>query len=228
MIPKISIIMPIYNGERFLKRAIDSVLAQTYKDFELICIDDGSTDNSLLLLEEYQNKIQIIPCTHKGAPAARNKGLAIAKGQYITFLDSDDELLPNSLALQLRSYLEHKGEGPLVILGKSWIVFDTPDSQNNYFLHPAANKDLHLSVLGATFTETAIFSLTGSFNEKLLTVDDTNWFMTVKDLGIPIVLNMHTTLVVHRHRHNLTKDSGQTARAHLELFRSRIVKKRHE
>ena len=91
--PKISLIIPVYNSELYLKKALDSVLNQTYKDFEIVAINDGSTDSSLNILEEYKskfNKITIINQSNKGIGISRNVGIKAAKGEYISFLDSDD------------------------------------------------------------------------------------------------------------------------------------------
>lgn len=90
---KISVVMPIYNAYDYLKPAIDGVLNQTLADIELICVDDGSTDNSLSILKEYQKldeRVRIISENNAGPSIARNKGLARARGKYVIFLDADD------------------------------------------------------------------------------------------------------------------------------------------
>jgi glycosyltransferase involved in cell wall biosynthesis len=91
---KISVIIPVYNTEKYLPQCLDSVLAQTFQDFEIICINDGSKDNSLAILQEYAKKdkrIKVISYhKNKGGGYARNQGLKIAKGEYLAFLDSDD------------------------------------------------------------------------------------------------------------------------------------------
>lgn len=92
---KLSVIVSNYNNGEFLKKCIDSILEQSFKDYELIIIDDGSTDNSNLILREYQGKdtrIKIIYEKHKGVSHARNKGIEISNGEYITFIDSDDTI----------------------------------------------------------------------------------------------------------------------------------------
>lgn len=91
--PKISVIIPVYNVEQYLRECLDSVVNQTLKDIEIICVNDGSTDNSLQILEEYaqkDNRIKIINKENRGLASARNKGLEYATGDLIYFLDSDD------------------------------------------------------------------------------------------------------------------------------------------
>ena len=98
----ISIIIPVYNASRYLRKCIDSILSQSFKDFELILINDGSTDESLAICKDYEkrdNRITVISQTNRGVSAARNKGLDIAKGEWITFIDADDYLLDNALSI---------------------------------------------------------------------------------------------------------------------------------
>ena len=96
---KISIIMPVYNDEEYLKEAIRSIQDQTMSDIELICVDDGSTDSSLDILNELSSKydfIQVFSQENQGSGSARNKGLDVAEGEFIAFLDSDDIYIDNN------------------------------------------------------------------------------------------------------------------------------------
>ena len=96
-IPKVSVVMPVYNVEPYLRQCLDSVLNQTLKEIEVICVDDGSTDASLDILKEYaakDNRITVITQKNLYAGVARNAGLSQAKGEYIHFLDSDDWVEP--------------------------------------------------------------------------------------------------------------------------------------
>lgn len=95
---KVSIVIPVYNVEDYLKRCLDSVLSQTLFDIDIICVDDGSTDSSGHILDEYQKRDPRIKVIHKengGLSSARNAGIKAAKGEWITFLDSDDFIEPN-------------------------------------------------------------------------------------------------------------------------------------
>lgn len=101
----LSIIMPVYNGEQYLNYSIQSVLNQTYKDYELILVDDGSTDHSLEICEKYQSKderIRVISQENKGISGARNAGIDIATGKYITFMDNDDVIQPEMYEIMLK------------------------------------------------------------------------------------------------------------------------------
>ena len=97
---KISVIMPIYNAGKYLDRAIADVLSQTFTDFELICVDDGSTDNSTAIIESFKNKdsrVSSVRQNNAGPSVARNKGLELVRGKYVIFLDADDMYEPTLL-----------------------------------------------------------------------------------------------------------------------------------
>jgi glycosyltransferase involved in cell wall biosynthesis len=105
--PRITVLLPVYNGERFLREAIDSILGQTWEDFELLVVNDGSTDGTATILRDYSDpRLHVITNEHNtGVPASLNRGLAHAKGEYVARIDADDLALPERLAEQLH-YLD--------------------------------------------------------------------------------------------------------------------------
>ncbi len=109
--PIISVVMPVYNAERYLAVTIESILNQTYSDFELIAVNDGSEDNSAQILETYQQRDKRLRVHHQpqnmGIGAARTMGCQLAKGEYIAQMDSDDVSLPNRLARQVEYLQAH-------------------------------------------------------------------------------------------------------------------------
>lgn len=111
MPPKLSVIIPVYNCEKYLDECVSSVLAQTFTDFELILVDDGSTDQSPRLCDDYAlrfpDKIRVIHKQNGGAASARNAGLDAAKGEYIGFIDSDDTILPGMFACIMENIAKH-------------------------------------------------------------------------------------------------------------------------
>lgn len=94
---RFSIIIPAYNAEGYLQRCLESIFCQTFTNYEVICIDDGSTDGTATILKQYP-QIKVISQTNQGMASARNRGMEIAQGDYILFVDSDDRLCPNALA----------------------------------------------------------------------------------------------------------------------------------
>ncbi len=112
---KISVIVPIYNSEKYLKQCIESILSQTYRNFELILISDGSKDESVSICKKYQqedDRIKILELEHKGVSNARNQGINVATGDFICFIDSDDEVDKNYL--QMLILLQNKYNADIV------------------------------------------------------------------------------------------------------------------
>lgn len=123
MVYDISVIIPTYNRESTIKRSIESVVSQTYPVLEILIVDDGSTDETIAVIEkEYAGRnIKIIRQNHKGAQAARNAGIKAARGKYIAFLDSDDEWLPEKLELQVEAL---KKDESAIICGDGYMQID--------------------------------------------------------------------------------------------------------
>ena len=139
--PKVSVIVPCYNQGKYAKECLDSVMAQTFQDFEVICVNDGSPDNCLKILEEFSqndNRIRVYTQENQGQSAARNKGLDNAKGEYIFFLDSDD-LLPD-FSLQTLLQIAQKTNVPLVA-SKRLGTQELPEEKLTYQVHRNVLKD---------------------------------------------------------------------------------------
>lgn len=125
---KISIIIPVYNVELYLEKCLNSIINQTYKNIEIICINDGSKDNSLNILKKYQKKdkrITIIDKKNNGLSSARNNGIKVSTGEYITFVDSDDWLEKNAIEIL---YNTIKKENVDVVRGNYCINYDYNDT----------------------------------------------------------------------------------------------------
>ena len=105
MLPLVSVVIPLYNRENTIQRAVDSILNQTYTNIEVLVVDDGSTDASVKMLEKYQKDKRVkvfLQGTNKGANVARNRGIQEAEGEYIAFQDSDDVWLSDKLEKQIK------------------------------------------------------------------------------------------------------------------------------
>lgn len=149
--PLISIVTPTYNRSQVLSRAIESVLRQTFTDWELMIVDDGSTDDTFTLLNHYiaQNpQIRYLKQSHRGHTLTRNAGFQAAVGTYLTCLDSDDEYKPDHLQLRLDFLQQHPDvdllHGGLDIRGGERFVPDLHDPHHKKI-------DLHQAAVGGTF-----------------------------------------------------------------------------
>ena len=120
--PCVSVVMPVFNGERYLKEAVEGILNQTFGDFEFIIINDGSTDNTRGILESYADaRIKLVEQEHQGLIASLNRGLAIAGGEYVARMDSDDIAAPERLEKQVAFLRTHPKIG---ILGTACRIID--------------------------------------------------------------------------------------------------------
>ena len=186
----VSIIIPVYNGENTIDKAICSVLNQSYDNIELIIIDDGSTDNTFDIIKSYKNnnKIKLIRQSNKGLAAARNRGLDEVKGNYILFLDSDDTLEKNTVETLVNTVNKFKKcdfvvFGFNVYLGKKLLRKPAPPSngcfllENDYksfltiqnLLPSACNKFYKSNYIRNRFNEDIVFGEDHMFNYQNLT-----------------------------------------------------------
>jgi glycosyltransferase involved in cell wall biosynthesis len=183
--PTVSIIIPTYNREQLLGRAIQSALAQTYQDFELIIIDDGSTDNTDRLVKSFNSeKIRYIRHKkNKGPAAARNTGIRSAKGNYIAFQDSDDEWMPEKLEKQMRAFATAPPEVGVVYT--SYYLATNKGKRVRPFLGLAPKDgDVFCSLLKGRFVlpstiiiKKECFERVGVFDERLLPIEDYELFL---------------------------------------------------
>ncbi len=144
--PLVSIIMPVYNGESFLKEAIDSIVTQTYTNWELIVVNDGSTDGSRDIVLSYTDpRIQLHDNEENlGIISTKNKAIDIAKGKYIASLDADDIALPTRLAKQVEYFETHSDCGLVATLHQE---IDGNGKRGQVSLFPTSNRDVHSYLL---------------------------------------------------------------------------------
>lgn len=208
--PKVSIIIPSYNCESYIAQTIDSVLSQTFKDFELIVIDDGSTDKTQEIAASYGNRVRLITQANAGRCVARNRGIREAKGELICLMDHDDYWFPEKLARQVDEFRAHPEVGAVY---STFIVWD-PD-QDGRFAEPSSfdrsrfpdvvNPDFsgwiyHQFLLdcwmltSAAMFRAEVFKRCGVFDEQLPFSEDWDlWFRIAREYPI-IQLDRPTTL----------------------------------
>ena len=107
--PVVSVVIPTYNCGRYVEEAVDSALNQTYRNLEIIVVNDGSTDDTSSRLEKYKDRVRIVSQANRGLSGARNVGIELSSGEYVAFLDSDDRWRPNKLERQLACFHELEG-----------------------------------------------------------------------------------------------------------------------
>lgn len=220
--PHISVIIPCYNGDRFLGEAIESVLAQSHPNIEIIVVDDGSTDTSAEIVAQYST----VRCVHQrnaGVAAARNTGLLHSVGEYITFLDADDRLLFTALESNLYCLFQHEGcafcFGDAQCIGPTGdplsptecAAWDVPSRSSS----PHEGTEHYLSLLrgsyiwtpGAVLHKRAVFEELSGFNAECGHVSDTDLHLRIARY-YPIC---HNSAVVVEKRIHGTNGSGDPA-----------------
>lgn len=177
--PKISVIMPIYNGEKYLNEAILSVLGQTYADFELIAIDDGSNDTSLEILKNFQKKdqrIKLISRENQGLVKSLNEGIKIANGEYIARMDADDVSMSERFEKQM-AFLENNKD---IVLCGTWAKkMDANEGEIGEYSTPITDKEIKKNILfhnpfihPTVMIRKSVFAKVGLYNEYFKHIED--------------------------------------------------------
>lgn len=174
--PKISVCIPTYNRKHFLKETLDSVFAQTYKDFEVVIVDDGSTDGTKQMLEENGYNVRYFWQQNAGDAAARNKLIGLAQGNYITFLDSDDLLYPYSLEEMMRAMPQDSEDvivyGPYIAIdARGKILWRKKKKLYNGKITKQLFKNILTHSCGSLFPK-KILAEAGGFNTELKICSD--------------------------------------------------------
>lgn len=192
---EVSVIIPTYNRELVIKRAVNSVLNQTFKNFELIIIDDGSTDNTAKVLEDYKNKDDRVSVYYQkncGVSSARNLGLEKAMGQWIAFLDSDDEWLRDKLEKQLSFAMENPSI-PLIHGEEIWVRNGkrvNPKNKHQKFGGHIFEKCLPLCLISpsASFIKRELLLEYHGFDESYPVCEDYDlWLKITKDYEVGFI-----------------------------------------
>lgn len=190
--PLVSVVMPCYNNAALLSASVHSVLQQDYPNIELIVVDDGSTDNSIAVLQSFGDKISIIQQKNQGPAAARNTGIQAAKGQFIAFNDSDDIWLPGKLTAQITYLQQHPDTGLCYSGWKVWAgdnatlqsemlsskVADAVDQSRTGWLYLSLLKDCVIHTITAVIRRD-VFDAVGMFNPAYRIGEDHDLWLRV-------------------------------------------------
>jgi glycosyltransferase involved in cell wall biosynthesis len=220
--PEVSVIIPTYNRAWVLKEAIDSVLAQEFRDFELIVVDDGSTDNTPQILESYAQDLTVIRQPNRGVSAARNRGIVAANGRLISFLDSDDLWLPRKLSSQV-NFFNSNPEAVINQTEEIWIrngVRVNPKTRHHKPSGMIFEQSLALCLVSpsAVMMKRSLFDAVGLFDEDLPACEDYDLWLRIS-WRYPVHL-IETPLIIKRggHSDQLSKAPG------LDKFRIQALK----
>lgn len=202
----ISVVMPCFNAEEYLREAVESVLNQTYPHAELIAVDDGSTDKTKAILRSFRNSVRLIEQKNLGAGPARNAGIKHSRGEFIAFLDADDYWSPNCLEklhgtlVNSEAALAYCGWQNIGLEGPAGKPYIPPDyelhDKRKFFLSSASPWPIH-----AALTRRDIMEEVGGFDEQWLSCEDYDLWLRIA-LNRPVVI-VKEVLAFYRHHKQL-------------------------
>ncbi len=187
--PRISVVLSVYNGARYLRAAIDSILAQTFEDFELIVIDDGSTDETSLIFDRYEDRrlVRIRNSENLGPYRSRNRGIAAARGEYLAGQDADDMSLPQRLAKQVAFLDSHRD---IVLVGTQCTVIDEDSQSKSVSRWPLSNEEIQKRLLeencfvaGSVMLRQGFLGSIGVYDESLELSADYDLWLRLAEKG---------------------------------------------
>lgn len=213
--PRVSVVIPLYNCERHIGEALESVLQQTYRDYEIIVIDDGSTDGSARVVHEFGDRVRYVYQANAGVSAATNRGVALSTGELIAFLDNDDVWLPTKLERQVGYLDEHPTCG--FVNCDLQYVSESGERLNKFLRGMNAREPFvrlfqkgYVIMCSAVMIRRAVFRRAGGFDETFVAagLQDMEWMARVAqctELGY-----MPDTLVLYReHGPRIQRDRAQ-------------------
>jgi glycosyltransferase involved in cell wall biosynthesis len=219
--PRVSVVLPVYNGGRFLAPAVESVLRQTFRDFELVAVDDGSVDDTLTTLRRYERsdpRVRVITQPNAGIVGALSTGLAAARGELIARMDGDDLCLPTRLARQLAHLDAHPDT---VLLGGNVMVMDEEDDdvaplKDLKFTHQEIDASLLACgwplVHPAVMMRAAALRRVGGYRAGTFPHEDHDLFLRLAEVGR---LSALTEVVLRYRRHSGSVSWNSDSRDHL-------------
>ncbi len=185
--PKVSILMPAYNGERYLRKAVESILGQTFTDFEFIIVDDGSTDKTSLILASFADPriLLLRNRANEGIVASLNRGLAVARGEYLARQDADDISLPKRLEKQVEFLDSHRDVG---LLGTAYSVINQQGVPIRHIAVRTETRDIQGHLLyencfchGAVMCRRSCLEAVGNYRDDLFPAEDYDLWLRISE-----------------------------------------------
>jgi glycosyltransferase involved in cell wall biosynthesis len=218
----ISVLIPVFDGERVLAEAIESVLAQTRPAAEVLVVDDGSTDGSAKVAESFGPPVRVLRRPHRGVAAARNAGVQECIGELMALQDADDLMKPDRLELQAAAL--GRASSPALTLGRAEVRGEDGFAAPSWLEHAYANSDRYTP---ATLTATrSAMELVGPFDETMRRGSDTDWLLRALEAGLRPVMLEQEVIVRRFHGGNLSYGYAGYRQAMFGILRRRAARQR--
>ncbi len=221
---RVSVIMPIHNGERFLREAIRSIRAQTYAPLEILVIDDGSTDATPTILAELRDEVRAIRQPNRGPAAARNRGLELARGDVIAFHDVDDLWAPDALQRLVAHLAAHPELEMVQGLIQRMVLTGAPEAGAPVFRE--SEKPYHFVNLGSAIFRRAVFDRVGRLDEALRENEDADWFLRAWERNVAKAVLPHVVLYYRLHDRNMVRGQRLVAGGMARLLKRHLDRRR--
>jgi glycosyltransferase involved in cell wall biosynthesis len=217
--PLITVIIPVFNSEKFIKSALESVFKQNYPNLEVIAVDDGSTDSSLEILKQFDKTIKIISQENQGPAGARNTGIKQANGSLIAFLDADDLWTNNHFESMLPFLSENSQYEAVRGYAQYFKQIDNEICKypEKVFIHESAAAGLYRAT---------VFEKVGVFDPTLRHGEDTDWIIRFNTSSCREKRIEETVLLYRRHQNNITNSGESTKKALLNIVRKKLQRDR--
>ena len=229
--PTLSIILPIYNTEKYIRESLESILHQTYSDFEIICVDDGSTDTSMEIVREIADMdsagriVTVQLEKNSGIATARNAGIATARGTFIAFADADDIWKPKKLELQMAQFASDPHLDISFCMIQNFIspeLSDEEKSLKNILLEPISGQ-----VSGAFLAKKSSFDQVGLLNATYRIGEFIDWMARASDLGLKNNIIPEVLYLRRAHTTNTTLDKPAHT-DYLTIARQALLRRRSQ
>lgn len=222
--PLVSVIIPVFNGEKYVAQALESLLEQDYPLFEVIAVDDGSIDRTREIIERYHD-INYIYQSNRGVSSARNTGIATSRGDIIAFLDSDDFWPSGRLTATIRYFQRYPDIG--YVLGKQMMFLEPGCRIPPWVRKEWLEEPQDVSNTGVLVVRRETFERIGTFNEDYRSGEDTEWLLRASEAGIPMARLQEVVLYRRIHGENLSARMIQMREANLiKIARESVHRKK--
>ena len=223
-LPKVSVILPAYNSEAYLKLAIDSVLAQREHVLELVIVDDGSTDRTGDIAFSYGAPVRYLMQDNKGPAAARNRGICEAKSEFISFIDADDLWDCERLEKQLDHLVTAPGAD--IILGKTCCFRGDPGETTAVQSSADVSEPFFCYLFGAALVRATSFQKVGLLDEQLRHGEDLDWFLRAREARLNFALLGAVSLYYRRHAESLSRNTDVSNQITAQVLKQSLDRRR--
>ena len=224
MMPLVSVLMPVYNRERYLAEAIESMLAESYRPLEIVVVDDGSTDGSAAVATRYA-EVRYAFQPHQGIASARNHSLSLAKGEYLAFLDSDDLWEAGALARQMEAF---RSDPDLAMVFGHVIEFISPELDQETAAKLACHPEPMPSQGPGAIVKAEAFRTVGPFRTEWQIGEFMDWQLRAKERGLKSRLLPDVVLRRRVHPSNTGVEQRDSRGDYLRILKASLDRRRNE